>query len=92
MRRTLIAQNNATAALAFSLAFALHEHLHAVRQDRNFTFLARNDVGQIVCRFQQVCDFLFERLKSNICHNLALSRHHAKRNSRAPVAPLALGR
>jgi hypothetical protein len=45
MRRTFIAQYNATASVSLTFRFAFKQHLNPARQHGNLKLLSRDDVG-----------------------------------------------
>ncbi len=57
-----ISNNDPTAALSFTRTFAFHQQLYPAGQDRDFAFLAGDDVRQIVNGAHEVGDLFFEFL------------------------------
>ena len=60
MRRAFIAEDDAAGVFGFALGFALHEHLHAARQERDFLVLSGDHLGEVIDGADQVGDLGFE--------------------------------
>ena len=85
MRRALIGQRHGTACVKLSSCLAFHQHDDTARQQREFVFLPRHYVGQIIDAARQMRDFFFK--KFNVIHAAWI---HCPGARAKPVAPLLL--